>query len=304
MAAYLPRLALGAIAVTAICGCSLQHLVVDKVGDALARGGEAYASDPDLELVGTASPFGLKLTESLLAESPAHRGLLLAAARGFTQYAYAFVEMPADEIEQHNVAAAHAARERARRLYLRARDYGLRALDAAHPGFSSRLERDPAAALASLREEDAPLLYWTAAAWGAAISLGKDDAAMLSGLAPMRRMASRALELDESYGQGAIHVLQMTLAMSEAQPDVVRLARAHTHFESAVTLSAGLQAAPFVAYAESICVPSARRDEFDRMLDRALAIDAASAPASRLSNELFQRRARWLRSHADQLFSN
>ena len=36
------------------------------------------------ELVREAVPFSLKLIESLLAESPRHRGLLLAACKGFT----------------------------------------------------------------------------------------------------------------------------------------------------------------------------------------------------------------------------
>ena len=38
-----------------------------------------YETDDDLVLVGDALPFGLKLTESLLAQSPNHRGLLLTA---------------------------------------------------------------------------------------------------------------------------------------------------------------------------------------------------------------------------------
>ena len=292
------------IAAALISGCSIQQLVIDKVGDTLASGGEAYAADADLELVGAATPFGLKLMESLIAESPRHRGLLTAAARGFTQYTYAYVEVPADEAEERDLAAAYAARARARRLYLRARDYGLRSLDSSHPGFTESLGRDPAGALAALRAKDVPSLYWTAVAWGAAISLGKDDASILSGLAPMRLMARRALELDGGYDRGALHVFHISLAMTEPLPEAERLAQAHAHFERAVELSGGLQAAPFVAYAEAISVPLGRRDEFERMLDRALRIDPASAPASRLANELYQRRARWLSAHTEQLFSN
>lgn len=293
-----------ALAAALISGCSMQQLVVDRIGDSLARGGEAYAADADLELVGAATPFGLKLMESLIAESPRHRCLLVAAARGFTQYAYAYVEIPADEIEERDLAAAYAGRGRARKLYLRARDYGLRALEVSHPGFTQQLGRDPEGALAAARAEDVPSLYWTAVAWGAAISLGKDDVASLSGLAPMHLLARRALELDDGYDHGVVHVFHISLAMTEPRPEVERLAQAHRHFERAVELSGGLQAAPFVAYAEAVSVPSGRRDEFDRMLDRALRVDPASAPASRLANELYQRRARWLGAHAEQLFSN
>ena len=162
------QLAALVLAGLALGGCSAHRLVVDKVADALSAGGSVYASDPDVELVGAATPFGLKLMESLLADSPRHPGLLLALSRGFTQYAYAYVEMPADALESHDVDGAYAGRDRARRLYLRARDYGVRGLELAHPGDTASLATAPAALSAHARSADVPLMYWTAASWGAA----------------------------------------------------------------------------------------------------------------------------------------
>src|SRR6185312_4265430 len=116
----------------AICaaatGCSIKRMAVNKVGDALASGGTTFSSDDDPELIKAAAPFSLKLMESLLAESPNHKGLLFATASGFTQYSYAFVQQEAEELEERDVAASVAMRNRARRLYLRGRDYGLRGL--------------------------------------------------------------------------------------------------------------------------------------------------------------------------------
>ena len=294
---------LGVALASLLSGCAVRQALISRVDDAIAQSGDVYASDPDVELVGAATPFGLKLIESLLAESPQHRGLLLAASRGFTQYAYAYVESPADELEEHSVSRAYAERERARKLYLRAREYGLRGLSAAHPGFSSGLRQSAEVTLRRTHREDVPLLYWTAASWGAAISLSKDDAAMLGDLPAVRQLADRALELDEAYDGGAIHILQMTLAMTAARPQAQRVAAAKRHFERAVALSRAQQAAPFVSYAEGVSVATGERAEFVELLDRALAIDAAATPSSRLSNEIFQQRARWLRSRADELFS-
>ena len=62
-------------------GCSIKKMAINKLGDALAGGGTTFASDDDPELIKAAVPFSLKLIESLLAESPRHRGLLLAASR-------------------------------------------------------------------------------------------------------------------------------------------------------------------------------------------------------------------------------
>ena len=87
-------------------GCSIKRLAVHKLGDALAGGGTTFASDDDPELVKAAVPFSLKLMESLLNESPKHKGLLFAASSGFTQYAYAFVQQDAEEMEEKDVAVA------------------------------------------------------------------------------------------------------------------------------------------------------------------------------------------------------
>ena len=84
-------------------GCSVKRMAVNKVGSALAGSGTTFASDDDPELVKAAVPFSLKLMESLLAASPGHRGLLLATASGFTQYAYAFVQQEADRLEDQDV---------------------------------------------------------------------------------------------------------------------------------------------------------------------------------------------------------
>jgi predicted anti-sigma-YlaC factor YlaD len=155
--------------------CSVKRIAVNKLGNALAGGGNTFTSDDDLALVRDALPFSLKLMESLLAESPRHRGLLFAAASGFTPYAYAFVQEEADEIEDQDLEKAVELRVRARRLYLRARDYGLRGLEIAHPAFDSELRRDAKAAVRAATKKDVPLLYWTAPSRGAAISLSKNN---------------------------------------------------------------------------------------------------------------------------------
>lgn len=292
------------VASLALCGCSMKRIAVNAVGDALAEGGSAYAADDDLELVGAATPFGLKLIESLLAESPKHRGLLLAAVRGFTQYAYAWVEVPADALEDMDVAAAYAERSRARKLYLRARDYGLRGLEAAHPAFAKQLRHHATSALENVEAGDVPFLYWTAAAWGAAISLGKDEPALLAELPQMKALARRALELDESYESGAPHGLMISVAMTDPGSLPERISAARRHFDRAVELSRGAAAAPFVTYAEAVSIPRGDRREFEFLLAEAMRVDPSLAPGQRLANELFQRRARRLLARADHYFSD
>jgi predicted anti-sigma-YlaC factor YlaD len=69
-------------------------------------------------------------------------------------------------------------------------------------------------------------------------------------------------------------------------------------------LSGNANAAPLVALAESVCVPQQRRAEFEALLREALRIDPNLVPDTRLANVLAQRRARWLLSRIDNLFTD
>jgi predicted anti-sigma-YlaC factor YlaD len=288
----------------AASGCSINTMVANKMGDALASSGSGFGSDDDPELIGAAVPFSLKLMESILAETPKHRGLLLALTQGFVQYSYAFVEMPADEVEDRNLQAAYAQRERARRLYLRARDYGLRGLETTHPGLRKALKADPARAVADATVEDVALLYWTGVAWGAAISLSKDDPYLLAELPVMEALVRRALELEADYDNGAIHVFMISYEMSRAGMNADAAARARRHFERAVELTGGLQASPYVTFAEAAATVERNRKEFEQLLQHALKIDAGARPEWRLVNTVMQRRARWLLACTDRIFAD
>ncbi len=283
-------------------GCSLKRFAINKLGDSLANSGTTYAADNDPELVGQALPFSLKLVEGLLAESPKHRGLLFAAASGFTEYAYAYVQQDADVIENRDLDKATALRTRARRLYVRGRDYGLRGLDARHHGFSQELGRDPQAAVRVARKEDVPLLYWTAASWGSAIGVSKDDPDLIADQRIVEALIDRALELDPDFDSGAIHGFLITYETARQGAKGDPAARSRLHFDRAVALTKGQLASPFVSLAEAVSVQNQDRAEFESLLERALAVDPDARPEWRLVNLIVQRRARWLVEREEDLF--
>lgn len=290
--------------VLALGACSARQLAVDRIGDAIAQGGGVFATDEDPELIRAAAPFSLKLIESLLAESPRHKGLLLAAARGFTQYAYAFVQQEAEELEERDLARALILEGRARRFYRRARDYGVRGLaPMAGSDLVEQLRADPRQAVRAFSTADVPLLYWTGASWGALIALSKTDPEALSDLPVVEALLDRSLELDEAFERGAIHTLLIGYEPVRKGRTGDPMARAREHFARSQQLSGGADAAPLVALAESVCVPQQRRAEFEALLREALRIDPDLVPESRLANVLAQRRARWLLSRIDNLFT-
>ncbi len=284
-----------------VAGGCIRSLAVNALADSLAASGDVFASDEDPELVREAMPFALKTIESLLAEKPDHRGLLLAACRGFTGYAYAFVAPEAEALEYLDYRRSAAIEERALKLYLRARDYCLRSLELASPGVRRALETEPQAALADFDREDVPLLFWTAASWGAAISAGVDRPELTVDFPAVRALVEHALALEESWDAGSLHEVMMVV---EALPETMggSAARARRHFERAVELSGGARASPFVGLAASVAVAEQNRAEFEELLERSLAVDVDADPGSRLANLVAQRRAERLLESADDLF--
>ena len=283
-------------------GCSIRKLAMNKLGDALSQGGTTFANDDDPDFIRQAVPFSLKLMESLLAEDPKHLGLLQSAARGFTQYSFAFIQEDADEVEDQDLAKANALRVRARNMYLRARNYGLRGLEVHHPNLLSRIRAQDKQAALAITKEEVPFLYWTALSWAAAISLSKDDPESVADVPVVEVLADRALALEESYDWGSLHGFMVNFESARKNVSGDLAARIKAHFDRAVELSHGQLAGPFVAFAEAVSVQKQDLPQFRALLERALAIDVKARPEWQVENLVMQRRARWLLSRTETLF--
>jgi predicted anti-sigma-YlaC factor YlaD len=284
-------------------GCSIKKMAVNKVGDMLSASGSTFESDEDPDLVAAAIPFGLKLYEGLLAESPKHTGLLLAAASGFTEYSYAFVDLPGEEEREDSVDKANAMQERARKLYMRAHGYAMRGLEVKYPGFGAALDNDAESALKRVRKRDVPFLYWSAASLGLAVSTSKGSPEMIGQLPLVETVVNRIVELDETYDNGAVPEFLITLEGAKSGVKLEDMEAAmRKHFDRAMEISKGKRAGTYVSFAENADEPAQNAAEFKSMLDKALAIDVDADPTTRLANVVAQRRARWLLAHQSELF--
>lgn len=292
---------LPAVAAIALGGCSVRQMAIDTLGDALASGGSVYEADADVALVGDALPFSLKLLDSLIAESPRHRGLLTAGSRAYLLYAYGFVGFEAEQIAREDVDRANVVRARAHNLSMRAHGYAMRGLEVRHPGLAARLATDPGAAVLAVADaQDVDLLHVAAASLGLAIGHAKGDAAMLARLPEVDALLARAIVLDERWNDGALH--ELAVSWRAARPGVLDRTAVDAHYARALALSRGTRAALFVAYAEAVAVREQDRALFESLLARALAVDPGARPQEQLQNALAKRRAQWLAARADQLF--
>jgi len=281
-------------------GC--KGIALNAVANALSSSGGVFAGDDDPELVRDAVPFGLKTYESILAELPEHQGLLRATSSGFAQYAYAFVVLEAERLDETDLPRSRELRQRARRLFLRARDYALKGLEVAHPNFTNKLRTDRDAALAETTPEDAEFLYWAGASWGGALMAAKDDLTLVAELPIAGALVARVLELDDAFGAGAAHEFMISYEGSRSEAMGGSPLRAREHYRRALEISKGKRSSVHLALAEAVSVREQNVREFGSLIDAALAVDPEADPSQRLTNVLSRRRALRLKSHVSDLF--
>ena len=285
--------------------CSFNRLAMNKVANALTApgGGTVFTGDNDPELVGDALPFAIKMYESLMVSVPRHSGLRLQTGSLYVMYANAFLQTPAVMLGEAEFQKQEFTYGRAKNLYLRGRDILLADLDRRHPGFRKALnDRKYRQALASMRKEDVPFLYWAGAGWLGAFAINPFDMKIGVAVPQAAAMMDRVLELDEGYGQGAIHDFYVLYYGS--LPDYMGGSpqKARDHFEKAIRLALGKAASPYLSLATTVSVKEQNLEEFRRLLGKALEVDPEADPENRLATILNQRKARWLLEHAEDYF--
>jgi predicted anti-sigma-YlaC factor YlaD len=307
-AALTVLLALGA------SSCSINTMAINKVSDMLGggrRGTEggtprAFTGDNDPELVGKALPFALKLYEVMLEKNPKHLGLLLTTGSLYVMYANAFVQGPADMLPPDEVDARDAERQRAKNLYLRGENYVMDALEEKYPGFRAAKVADGTLQplLAKCTKDDVPFLYWAVAGGLSAYAINVFDFSLGQRIPELTAMINRAYELNPDFNTEAID--EFYILFYSALPEIMGgdMNKAKAHYKIAVEKSKGNFAGPYVAYAESVCVPAQDYDGYKDALEKALAVNLDAAPEMRLQNVIGQKKAKWLLDNAWQNFSS
>ncbi len=286
--------------------CSIQKMAVGAVADALGggtTGGSSLTGDDDPELVGDALPFALKLYEILLEQTPEHTGLLLTTGMGFVMYANAFVQSPADMMSEWEFEEQSKQYTRAKKLYLRGRNYIFDALELKYPGFKDSIQdKTLPEFIQKVEEEDIDYLYWGSAGWFAAIAINVFDLKLTIEIPMAKAMMDRAYKLNPDYGEGTIDDFYI-LYYASVTPDMGgSIEKAFYHFEQAVEKSKGLNAGPYVSLATTVYMQQQDVDAFVATLEQALAIDVDAKPEIRLLNVIMQDKAQWYLDHLENFF--
>jgi tetratricopeptide (TPR) repeat protein len=270
-----------------LSGCTVKQVVARSTTGIIQDAFAAFNEEEDLILAEGAAASNLKLLEGLLKADPNNRELLLLAARGFGGYAYAFAE------EKDG--------DRAGRLYLRGRDYGLRLLRL--DGFSTPAKLEGfQRAVKRLERGAVPAIFWTAYDWANWINLNKNSPRALADLPRVLALMQRVLDLDEKYFYGGAHVFFGSYYGGTPKIAGGDIQKAKRHFNRAVEISEGKFLTNFIFYARFFAIPAQDRKAYIQLLQRVTGAPSGILPAERLANTIARKRAVRMVDEADEYF--
>jgi hypothetical protein len=272
------------------CGI-VNTVAVNATTDIVDYGLGSVFEESDLDFAEKAIPGNMVLLEALYrAKEKDDEHLAFLLTQGYTGYTLGFVE----DVDS----------ERAKALYTRARNYGLRALSLKNDEFAKSMDDAVAFknSLAQFGKEDVPLIFWTANAWGNLVNVSIADPTVLVDLPKVNAMMEFVLLHDESYFYGSAHLYFATILATVpknlgGKPDSARY-----HFERCFELSQNKFLLPFVYMAKSYCVQVQDRELFQKLLTTVNETSLEVLPEQRLVNAIAKRKAKKLAERIEDLF--
>ena len=277
--------ALGAI-LSMLTGCSA---VTSSITSGMAGNlATAIRNQNDPETVRQGAPAYLLMVDGFIADDPENADVLMTGARLNSSYAGAFIE---DET-------------RAKKMALKARDYGWKALcltDQSTCGIWDRPYEEFEQVIDDLDEKSLDALYVAAAAWAGWIQVNRDDWSAVADKARVEAMMLRVVALDESYDEGAAHLYLGVLATLLPKALGGQPEEGRRHFERAIELSQGRNLMAKLLLARDYARNIFDRELHDRLCREILDADPVVEGLT-LSNTLAQKEARLLLDDSPDYF--
>jgi hypothetical protein len=272
------------------CGV-VQNVAVNSTSGILTYGQAAIFEESDLTIAEAAIPGNLKLVEALYrAKDGDDDKLGTMLAQGYTGYALAFVE--------------DTDPERAKAIYTRARDYGLKVLRK-NKKFDAAFDQDAAAfqeGVNTFTKDDVPTIFWTANAWGSLVNLGMADPEIVGDLSKVNALMDFVLRTDEQFYYGSAHLYFGTILATIPKVLGGRPELAKQHFEKCFAIGQNKMLLPYVFMAKSYAVQVQDKELFLSLLKKVEDAPIDILPEQRLVNAVAKRKAKALAARVDELF--
>lgn len=251
---------------------------------------QAFFEECDPNLAKQALPAALKLMEGLLKNDPENRQILTNLCMGYTGYAMLFIEDDnPDEASQ---------------LYLRARDYGLKALGKKSPLLNEVNVENKIAAdrISSIKDDGLETLFWTTAAWNAWINLNLNDPKAI-GQAPVAKAClERVQELNANYFFCMPYILDAIIASAMPGPLSAEREKAKAVFEKAIDLTDGKFFLAHYSFARYYAVRAQDKELFLRLINAVEHTPASEIKEVCLINAVMKQKMQRLKERLNDLF--
>lgn len=273
-----------------LTACSIERIAIKSSTAILKNTVLALNEEEDPDFAEKAIASQLKMLEGMIKSDPGNLELLLLASRGFSSYAFSFVE-------DHDT-------ERAKIFYRRGLNYGLKALNA-DKSFAEALKKggeELQHALNKIEVKNLPFLFWTAYSWGGLINLSRNSPDALLALPKVEKMMERVLHLDESYYFGAAHLFFGVLYGSMPPMFGGKPGKSKFHFEKALEISQGKFLTGYILYAKSYAIQTQDKALFKKLLNRVMDSSPNILPSQNLANHLAKIKAKKLLLNLNEYF--
>jgi len=266
--------------------CSINKLMIRQTGHLLDYGVEALYEETDLILAEQALASDIKLLEGMLKGDSENKQLLLLTTQALSGYALGFAE---DETP-----------DRAKGFYLRARDYGMRALELSIEK-KTNLD-DFKNVIQEKGEKEIEALFWAAFSWAGWINLSLDNPQAFIDLTYVQTMMQRVLDLDETFFNASVHLFFGSLWGMKPRILGGDPEKARAHFDRNIEITGGNFLLTYIYYAKYAAAKTLDEELFDELLVKVEQTPADVLPEYQLLNMIAKKKAGYLKQAREDLF--
>ena len=242
-------------------------------------------------------------TQNEIKNSKDNPSFLENGVEELTTYAFGFLMEESDRTMLDNYSKAKELESRAHQYFSEAVEYGESALDILYEDYIGWVSDNSGDIILTPNSEDLELFYWTAAAYGGAISSSGGNPSWIIKLPRVGKLLNSIVAIDSSWNHGAALVALISFTMNNpliSSDEANKISK--NLFNTAVASSQGLDMGPYLTYAESVSKVRQDKQEFIELLNEALKIDILSAKDFQLTNTISRNRAEWLLENIDEFF--
>ena len=239
----------------------------------------------------------IKKLENNRSRSIEHERLLIKTR---VEYGFGIIMEQADRLIDDNYLEGLNEYKKANIIFNEAKDSGMSIMSDRYPEFNTWLKKD---AQIDFKQEDVSDMYWLAASIGGAIGSSRGNPFELINLPYVGRLLNKCIQIDPEWNHGSLYsaMMSFTTTRSDLSETMLRDTVDH-YFNKTISSSNGMDAGPYLTYAESIHKTFQERKDFVDKLNYVLEMDIIPNSDHELSNLIAKSRAKWLLTKTDEYF--